>query len=68
MLLLLLLMMVEMAELRGQLRNSALLIGVFNGAFFIDSTGKPTFSNNVVASQATSKDYNTGSNDIISFR
>ena len=44
--------------------NSALLIGVFNGAFFIDSNGKPTFSNNVVASQATSKDYNTGSNDI----
>ena len=37
-------------------------IGVFNGAFFIDSTGKPTFANNVVASQATSKDYNTGSN------
>ena len=42
-------------------------IGVFNGAFFIDSTGKPTFANNVVASQATSKDYNTGSNDIIAF-
>ena len=47
--------------------NSALLIGVFNGAFFIDSNGKPTFSNNVVASQATSIDYNTGSNDIIAF-
>ena len=42
-------------------------IGVFNGAFFIDSNGKPTFSNNVVASQATSIDYNTGSNDIIAF-
>ena len=42
-------------------------IGVFNGAFFIDSNGKPTFSNNVVASQATSVDYNTGSNDIIAF-
>ena len=42
-------------------------IGVFNGAFFIDSNGKPTFSNNVVASQATSKDYNTGSDDIIAF-
>ena len=42
-------------------------IGVFNGAFFIDSTGKPTFANNVVASQATSKDYNTGSNDTIAF-
>jgi hypothetical protein len=33
--------------------SSALLIGVFNGAFFIDSNGKPTFANNVVASQAT---------------
>ena len=42
-------------------------VGVFNGAFFIDSAGKPTFSNNVVASQATSKNYNTGSNDIIAF-
>ncbi len=42
-------------------------IGVFNGAFFINSNGKPTFSNNVVASQATSVDYNTGSNDIIAF-
>ena len=42
-------------------------IGVFNGAFFIDSTGKPTFANNVVANQVTSKDYNTGSNDIIAF-
>jgi hypothetical protein len=42
-------------------------IGVFNGAFFINSNGKPTFSNNVVAAQATSVDYNTGSNDIIAF-
>lgn len=43
------------------------LVGVFNGAFFIDSNGKPTFSNNVVASQATSTNYNTGSNDIDAF-
>jgi len=47
--------------------NSALLIGVFNGAFFIDASGKPTFSNNVVAGQATSKDYNTGSDGITAF-
>ena len=47
--------------------NIQKIIGVFNGAFFIDSNGKPTFSNNVVASQATSIDYNTGSNDIIAF-
>ena len=47
--------------------NSALLIGVFNGAFFIDASGKPTFSNNVVAGQTTSKDYNTGSDGITAF-
>ena len=47
--------------------NSALLIGVFNGAFYIDSTGKPTFSNNVVAGQTTSKDSNNGSDDITAF-
>ena len=60
-------MMVETAELRGQLQTHALLLGVFNGAFFVDSNGKPTFSNNVVAGQTTSTDYNTGSNDIIAF-
>jgi|TARA_R100000541_G_scaffold59199_1_gene72243 hypothetical protein len=44
--------------------NSALLAGVFNGAFFIDASGKPTFANNIVAGQTTSIDYNTGSNGI----
>ena len=47
--------------------TSALLLGVFNGAFFISANGKPTFSNNVVAAQTTSTDYNTGSNDITAF-
>jgi len=47
--------------------NSALLIGVFNGAFFIDANGKPTFANNIVAAQTTSADYNTGSTDILAF-
>ena len=47
--------------------TSAKLLGVFNGAFFINSNGKPTFSNNVVAAQTTSTDYNTGSNDITAF-
>ena len=47
--------------------NSALLIGVFNGAFYINASGKPTFSNNIVAAQTTSVDYNTGSNDILAF-
>ena len=45
----------------------ALLTGVFNGAFFIDATGKPTFSNNIVAGQTTSKNYNNASNDIEAF-
>ena len=47
--------------------NSALLIGVFNGAFFIDANGKPTFANNLVAAQTTSANYNTGSTDILAF-
>ena len=29
--------------------NTGLIAGVFNGAFYIDSTGKPTFANSVVS-------------------
>ena len=47
--------------------NSALLLGVFNGAFYINASGKPTFQNNIVAGQTTSVDYNNGSNDITAF-
>ena len=47
--------------------NSALLLGVFNGAFYINASGKPTFANNIVAGQTTSADYNTGSTDITAF-
>ena len=47
--------------------NSALLIGVFNGAFYINASGKPTFANNIVAAQTTSANYNTGSTDILAF-
>ena len=44
------------------------LIGVFNGAFFINSsTSKPTFANSVAASTTFGTDYNTGSNDGIGF-
>ena len=40
------------------------LIGVFNGAFYIDSsTSKPTFANSVAASTTFGTDYNTGSSD-----
>ena len=47
--------------------SEALLTGVFNGAFYIDASGKPTFSNNIVAGQTTSKNYNNGSNEIEAF-
>ena len=47
--------------------NSALLLGVFNGGFYVNSSGKPTFANNIVAGQTTSTDYNTGSTDITAF-
>ena len=42
--------------------------GVFNGAFYIDSTtSKPTWANFVAASQAFGTNYNTGSSDGIGF-
>jgi hypothetical protein len=47
--------------------TSALLIGVFNGFFYISSNGKPTFANSVDASTATSVNYNTGSNNILAY-
>ena len=46
---------------------TGLIAGVFNGGFYIDSTGKPTFANSVVAGVTTSKDYNTGSDNITAF-
>ena len=45
----------------------ALLIGVFNGFFYIDSNGKPTFANSVAASTTTSVNYNTGSSSITAY-
>jgi hypothetical protein len=47
--------------------TEALLIGVLNGFFYIDSTGKPKFANSVPAGTTTSVDYNTGSNNITAF-
>ena len=47
--------------------SSALLIGVFNGFFYIDSNGKPTFANSVAASTTTSVNYNTGSSSITAY-
>ena len=64
---LLLQMILEPVEQAGQQRLHALLTGVFNGAFFIDANGKPTFANNIVSGQTTSTDYNTGSAVIACF-
>jgi hypothetical protein len=47
--------------------NIGLLVGVFNGAFYVDSTGKPTWANSVTAAVVTSTNYNTGSNEIDAF-
>ena len=44
------------------------MLGVCNGAFYIDSTtSKPTWSNTVASGQAFGTDYNTGSADGIGF-
>ena len=51
-------------------QNSAdpLLVGVFNGAFWIDSgTSKPTWSNSVPSGSNFATDYNTGSSDGTAF-
>ena len=48
--------------------SHALMVGVFNGAFYIDnSTSKPTFANSVAAGTTFGTDYNTGSSDGIGF-
>ena len=48
--------------------SHSLLVGVFNGAFYIDSTTlKPTFANSVAASQAFGTNPNTGSTDGFGF-
>ena len=48
--------------------TEALLVGVFNGAFFIDNTtSKPTFANSVAASTTFGTNPNTGSTDGIGF-
>ena len=48
--------------------NIQKIIGVFNGAFYINSsTKKPTFANHVLAGTDFARDYNTGSTDGIGF-
>ena len=44
------------------------MLGVFNGAFYIDgTTSKPTWANSVASGQTFGTDYNTGSSDGIGF-
>jgi len=48
--------------------NDPLLVGVFNGAFYIDAgTSKPTFANSVTSGTNFAVDYNTGSSDGTAF-
>jgi hypothetical protein len=42
-------------------------LGVFNGATFVDATGKPSWTNGLAAAQTSAVDYNTGSNNITAF-
>jgi hypothetical protein len=47
---------------------NALLVGVFNGVFYINSTtSKPTFANSVDASTTFGTDYNTGGSNGTAF-
>jgi len=47
--------------------NTNKSLGVFNGATFVDASGKPTWTNGLIAGQTSSTDYNTGSNNITAF-
>ena len=47
--------------------NTNASVGVFNGATFVDATGKPSWTNGLAAGQTSSVDYNTGSNNITAF-
>jgi hypothetical protein len=47
--------------------NTNKSLGVFNGATFVDATGKPSWTNGLIAGQTSSVDYNTASNNITAF-
>ena len=47
--------------------NTNKSLGVFNGATFVDATGKPSWTNGLIAGQTSSVDYNTRSNNITAF-
>ena len=47
--------------------NTNKSLGVFNGATFVDASGKPSWTNGLIAAQTSSTDYNTGNNNITAF-
>jgi len=47
--------------------NTNKSLGVFNGATFVDVSGKPSWANALPAAQTSAVDYNTGSNNITAF-
>ena len=47
--------------------NTNKSLGVFNGATFVDATGKPSWTNGLAAAQTSAIDYNTGNNNITAF-
>ena len=47
--------------------NTNKSLGVFNGATFVDASGKPSWTNGLIAGQTSSVDYNTGSANITAF-
>ena len=47
--------------------NTNKVLGIFNGATFVDATGKPSWTNGLIAGQTSSVDYNTASNNITAF-
>ena len=47
--------------------NTNASVGVFNGATFVDATGKPSWTNGLAAAQTSAIDYNTGNNNITAF-
>ncbi len=47
--------------------NTNKVIGIFNGANFVEASGKPSWTNGLIAAQTSSTDYNTGNNNITAF-
>ena len=47
--------------------NTNKVLGIFNGATFVDASGKPSWTNGLIAAQTSSTDYNTGNNNITAF-